>query len=112
MNGVALITFPNVLFIFNICQYLLIISLIFGKVGLYVTENGIIFFRAALVLFNRVDLSRLSTFSIWFRIMFSLYPFSRNRLTKSFECFWYSSKVKQTRFILNAWLSGLLFLVK
>ena len=77
MTGVALNTFPNVLLIFNICQCLLIISLIFGKVGLYVTENGIMFFRTALVLFNRVDLSRLSTFSIWFR-MFFLYPFSIN----------------------------------
>ena len=44
------------------------ISLIFGKVGLYVTENG-----TALVLFNRVDLSRLSTFLTWFQMMFSLY---------------------------------------
>ena len=54
----------NVLLIFNKCQCLLIISLIFGKVGLYVTENEILFFRTALVLFNRADLSRLSTFSI------------------------------------------------
>ena len=40
MTGVALNTLPNVLLIFNICQCL-IISLIFGKVGLYVTKNGI-----------------------------------------------------------------------
>ena len=79
MTGVAFNTFPNVLLLFNICRCLLIISLIFGKVGLYVTENGITFFRTALVLFNRVDLSRLSTFSIWFQMMFSLYPFSINR---------------------------------
>ena len=93
VTGVALNTFPNVLLIFNICQYLSIISLIFGKLGLYVTENGITFFRTALVLFNRVDLTRLSTFSIWFRMMFSFYPFSTNRLIKSFECCLYSSKV-------------------
>ena len=78
---------------FNICQCLLIISLIFGKVGLYVTENGITFFNTVLVLFNRIDLSILSTFSISFRMMFSLYLFSTNCLTKSFECFLYSSKV-------------------
>ena len=78
MTGVVSNTFPNVLLIFNICQYLLIISLIFGKVELYVTENVITFFRTALVLFNRVDHSRLSIFSIWFRIMFSFYPFSIN----------------------------------
>ena len=101
MTGVALNTFPNVLLIFNICQCLLIIYLMFGKVGLYVTENGFTFFHTALVLFNRVDLSRLSTFSIWIRMMFPLYRFSTNRLTKSFECFLYSSKVEQTRFILN-----------
>ena len=95
MTGVALNTFLNVLLI-NICQSLLIISLIFGKAGLYVTENGIKFFRTAFVLFSRVVLSRLPTFSIWFRMMFSLYSFSTNRLTKSFECFLNSSKVEQT----------------
>ena len=78
------------------------ISPIFGKVGLYFTEIRITFFRTALVLFKRVDLSRLSTLSILFRMMFSLYPFPTNRLTKSFECFLYSTKVKETRFILNA----------
>ena len=41
----ALNTFPNVLLIFDICQCLLIIFPIFGKVGLYVTENGIRIFR-------------------------------------------------------------------
>ena len=75
MTGVTLNTFANVLLIFNICQCLLVISLIFGKIGLYVTENGITIFRTALVLFNRVDLSRLSTFSIWFRMIYSLYSF-------------------------------------
>ena len=34
MTGVGLNTFPNVLLMFNICQYLLMISLLFGKVGL------------------------------------------------------------------------------
>ena len=101
MISVALNTFPNLLLLFNICQCLLIIYLIFIKVGLYVTENGIVFFHTALVLFNRFDYSRLSTFLIWFQMMFSLYPFSTNRLTKSFECFLYSSKVQQIRFILN-----------
>ena len=51
MAGVALNTFPNVLLIFNICQCLVIISLIFCKVELYVTENGITLFCTALVLF-------------------------------------------------------------
>ena len=42
MTGVALNPFPNVLLIFNICQCLLIVfSMIFGKVGLYVTEKRI-----------------------------------------------------------------------
>ena len=68
MIGVALKKFPNVLLIFNISQCLLIISLIFvtcyllfdiwSKVWLYVTENGTKFFCTALVLFNRVYLSR------------------------------------------------------
>ena len=97
MTGVALNIFPNLLLIFNICQCLFITYRIFGKVGLYVTDDGIAFFVTALVMINRVDLSRLSTFSIWFQIMFSLYPFSMNRLTKSFHsCFFYSSKVEQT----------------
>ena len=64
MTGVALNTFLNVLLICNICQRLLIISLIFGKVGLYVTENGIMFFWYWINLFDRIYLSRLSTFSI------------------------------------------------
>ena len=34
MTGVGLNTFPNVLLMFNIYQYLLMISLLFGKVGL------------------------------------------------------------------------------
>ena len=102
MTGVALNTFPNVLLIFNLCQCLLITYLISGKVGLYVTDNRIAFFRTVSVLFNRVDLSRLSAFSIWFRMTFSLYRSSTNRLTKSLEFFLYSPKVEQTRFILNA----------
>ena len=39
MIGIALNLFPNVLLKFNVCQCLLIISLIFGKVGLHVIEN-------------------------------------------------------------------------
>ena len=62
MTGITLNTSPNVLLIFNISQWLLIISLIFGEVGLYVTENEITFFRTALVSINIVDLSSLSTF--------------------------------------------------
>ena len=62
MAGFGLNTFPNVLLIFNICYCLIIISLIFGEVLIYVTVNRIPFFRTALVLFNRVDLSRVSTF--------------------------------------------------
>ena len=68
MTRVALNTSPNVLLlIINICQCLLMISLIFGKVGLYVTENGITFFRTASVLFKSVDLSILSTFRFGFK---------------------------------------------
>ena len=40
VTGAALNTFPNVLLIFHMCHCLLIISLVFGKVGLYVTETG------------------------------------------------------------------------
>ena len=109
MTGVALNTSQNILLVFNICHFLLIISLIFGKVGLYVTENEITFFRTALVLFNWADLSRLSTLSIWFWMMFFLYIFSTNRLIKVFEYFLYLSKVEQTRFIFNAWRQGILF---
>ena len=79
ITGVALNTFPNVLLMFNICQSLLMISLIFGKVGLCITKNGITIFHTASVLFNRVDPSKPSTFSIWFRMMVSFYPFSANK---------------------------------
>ena len=78
------------------------ISLIFGKVVLYVTENRTAFFRTASVLFNTVDLAKLSTLSVWFGMLFSLYPFSTNRLTKTLEYFLYSLKVEQSRFIFNA----------
>ena len=57
MNGVALNTFLNVLLIFNICQCLSIIYPIFGKVGRYITKNGITFFHTALVLFTRENWS-------------------------------------------------------
>ena len=66
MTGVALNASLNILLIFNICQCLLIISLIFGKARLYVAENGITFFCFTLVLLSRADHFRLSTFSIWF----------------------------------------------
>ena len=90
MTCVTFNTFPDVLLIFNICQRLSIVSLIFGKAGRFVTENGITFFRIALVLLKRADLSRLSTFLIWFQMIFSFYPFSTNYLTKSSECFLHS----------------------
>ena len=64
MADVALNTFPNILLIFNICQCLSIVSLIFSKVELHVTENGISFSHTILFLFNRVALSSSSTFSI------------------------------------------------
>ena len=64
MTDVALNTFSNILLIFNICQCLSIVSLMFSKVGLHVTENGISFSHTILFLFNRVALSSLSTFSI------------------------------------------------
>ena len=101
MYGIALNTFPSDFLMFDICQCLLIIHLIFDKVGPYVTKNGITSFRILLVLFNRVDLSRLSTFLKWFPIMFPLYPFSTTHLNKSLECFLHSAKVEQTCFILN-----------
>ena len=40
VSGAALNTFLNVLLIFYICKCLIIISLVFGTVGLYVTETG------------------------------------------------------------------------
>ena len=71
------------------------IFLIFGKVVLYVTENGIAFLDTASVLFNKVDLAKLSTLLIWFGIMFSLNPFSTNRLTKTLKRFLYSSNIEK-----------------
>ena len=55
VTSVALNTFLNVLLIFDISQSFLIISLIFGKAGLYVTKNGITLFRTELVLFDRIE---------------------------------------------------------
>ena len=40
VTGAASNTFLNVLLIFYICKCLIIISLVFGTVGLYVTETG------------------------------------------------------------------------
>ena len=55
VTSVALNTILNVLLIFNISQSFLIISLIFGKAGLYVTKNGITPLRTELVLFDRIE---------------------------------------------------------
>ena len=71
------------------------IFLIFGKVVLYVTENGIAFLDTASVLFNKVDLAKLSTLLIWFGIMFSLNPFSTNRLTKTLDAFCIHQKLSK-----------------
>ena len=40
VTGAALNTFSNVLLIFYICKCLIIIYLVFGTVGLYVTKTG------------------------------------------------------------------------
>ena len=77
----------------------------------HVTKNGITLFPDALVFFYRVDFSLLFTFSIWLQV-FSLYLFSQNSFSKSLVFFLHSSKVKQTRFILNTWLKEIHFLVK
>ena len=66
ITGAALNTFPNVLLIFNKCQCLLTIYLIFSKVELCVTENGIKFFRTALVLLNRVYFFDLVSNDVFF----------------------------------------------
>ena len=71
VNGVALNTFPNVLLIFNICQCLSIICPIFGKVGRYVTKNGITFFHTALVLFTRENWS-LSIYVVEWKLQYIL----------------------------------------
>ena len=112
MTGGALNTFPNVLLIFNICQCILMIFLIFGKVALYVTENGIAFLGTASVLFNRVDLAKLSTLSIWFGIMFSLNPFSTNCLTKTLDAFCIHQKLSKHVLFLMLDCKEYSFLVK
>ena len=43
LTGVTLNTFPNLLLIFNICKCLLMISLIFCKIGLYASKNEVTF---------------------------------------------------------------------
>ena len=48
----------------NMCQYLFIVSFIFGSTGLYVTENCIEFLRLGLQCFKSNDLSRSSTLAI------------------------------------------------
>lgn len=52
ITDVALNTSPNVLLRFNICQFFVIIYLIFAKVGPYVTKNRITFFCTAIALLN------------------------------------------------------------
>lgn len=52
ITDVALNTSPNVLLRFNICQFFVIIYLIFVKVGPYVTKNRITFFCTAIALLN------------------------------------------------------------
>ena len=98
MICVAFNPYLNVLLIFNMCHYWLIIYLIFGIVGLLCYRNGIMFFHTALVLINRADLSSLSTFLILLQMMFLFYLFYTNRLIKSFE----SLEVEQAPFIFNA----------
>ena len=88
LTGVSLNTFPNALLIFSIYQCLLMVSLIFREVGLYCYTYVFLY---CINIFNRVHLSKLPTFLIWFR-MFSLYPFSTNHFTKLLECYGYSSK--------------------
>ena len=61
ITEIVLYTSANVQLMFNKSQSLLTIFLIFGKVGLYVTKNGM-FFLTVLVLLNRADLFRLSNF--------------------------------------------------
>ena len=66
INGTALNASSNVLLMLNIK------CLIFGAWWgfTYVTENGITYhFRTVLLLFNRFDLFRMSTFLIWFIIV-------------------------------------------
>ena len=59
ITGVVLNTSLNALLLFNICQCLMIISLVFDQIELYVTISGIAFFLTVLMSFNRLDLSRL-----------------------------------------------------
>ena len=70
ITGVVLSTFPNVSLIIKICLCLLTISLISVKAGLYATKNAIMFLCIALVLFRRVDLSKLSYFLFGFELCF------------------------------------------
>ena len=60
ITGVVLNTSLNALLPFNICQCLLIISLVFDQIELYVT-SGITFFLTVLMSFNRLDLSRVQS---------------------------------------------------
>ena len=108
--------FLKLLLMFNMCQYLFINSFMFGRTGLYVTENGIEPLGSGLQCLKSNDLSRWSTLSICFLTIDSLQPFSKSSFQQalysisSWECFLYSSKVEHMRLILSAWLYGILFL--
>ena len=64
ITGVALNTSQNVLLVFIVYHYLLIISLVFDKAGLYVTKKEIMFSSTVSVIFEKADLFRYSIFSI------------------------------------------------
>ena len=108
--------FLKLLSMFNMCQYLFINSFMFGRTGLYVTENGIESLGFGSQCLKSNDLSRWSTLSICFLTIDSLQPFSKSSFQQalysisSWECFLYSSKVEHMRLILSAWLYGILFL--
>ena len=108
--------FLKLLLMFNMCQYLFINSFMFGRTGLYVTENGIESLGSGLQCLKSNDLSRWSTLSICFLTIDSLQPFSKSSFQQalysisSWECFLYFSKVEHMRLILSAWLYGILFL--
>lgn len=73
ITGVALNTSQNVLLVFIVYHYLLIISLVLDKAGLYVTKKEIMFSSTVSVIFEKADLFR--------------YPFSTNRKTSHLNVF-------------------------
>ena len=100
MIGVASNVFPNLLLIFNVCQSLLMIhNSMLPKMELRFS------------LLHQFCLTELISLNcLLFRFGFEwsndvfFYPFSSNCLTKSLECFCYSSKDEPKHFNLNAWL--------